>query len=103
MDEYCCDSSYGQQACVPNLFASLATCKTEAKALGLPESNCKKLTKGTQSLNYWFVDAGGATGCIMGNAQHEVGSDHGPADRRRISWRWNKCLNGRCFTTPECP
>jgi len=103
-DEYCCDSSYSQQACVPNLYASLAACQADAPNLSLPASACTQLSKGGTTINFWRIDsAATADGCIMGPAQHEAGSDHREADRRRILWRWGKCLGGQCFTTPECP
>jgi len=34
MDEYCCDSSYSQQDCVPNIWSSLAACQADAPNLG---------------------------------------------------------------------
>lgn len=100
-DEYCCDSSYSQQACYPNLYASKAACEADAPSLGLQASDCVRLTNGTTTLNFWRVDPTAAPGCMMGPSQHTSDSDHGPADRRRIDWRRAGCLGGNCF--PACP
>lgn len=100
-DEYCCDSSYSQQSCYPNLYASLAACQADAPSLGLQASDCVQLTSATQTLNFWRVDPTSAPGCMMGPSQHTSTSDHGPADRRRIDWRRIGCLTGNCF--PSCP
>lgn len=100
-DEYCCDSSYSQQACYPNLYASLAACQADAPSLGLAATDCVKLSKDGKSINFWRIDATAAPGCMMGPSQHSATSDHGTADRRRISWRRTSCLSGDCF--PACP
>jgi hypothetical protein len=102
-DEYCCDSSYSQQACVPNLWSSLANCQADAPNLGYAASDCVRLTSATQTLNFWRVDPTGTSGCMMGPSQHNAGSDYLSADRRRITWRFGKCMGGECFPTPACP
>ena len=101
MDEYCCDSSYAQQPCYPNLYASLAACQADAPSLGLAAGDCVKLASGGNSINFWRIDPTAAPGCMMGPSQHSADSNHGPADRRRIDWRRVSCLTGDCF--PTCP
>lgn len=103
MDEYCCDSTYAQQSCVPNLYGSLRACQADAPNVGRSPNDCVQLSSGARSINFWRVDAIGAAGCIMGSDAHNAGSDHRHADRRRIQWRRDKCLGGRCYTTPDCP
>jgi hypothetical protein len=103
MDEYCCDSSYAQQACVPNLYASLAACEADAPNLGYQKSDCKQLKKGAQTINFWRVDPNGAGGCMMGDAQHTTGSVFQKACVRRMNHRYAKCAAGNCFPSPECP
>jgi hypothetical protein len=102
-DEYCCDSSYSQQACVPNLYSSLANCQADAPNVGYPTTNCVQLTSATQTLNFWRIDPSDATGCMMGPAQHNAGSDFAEACERRIEWRYGKCGGGDCFPSPACP
>jgi hypothetical protein len=104
-DEYCCDSSYSQQGCVPNLYSSLANCQGDATNVGYPSSNCTKLTKGADSVNFWRIDpTTPSPGCIMGPSQHsDSASDFQKACSRRLGWRYGKCLNGQCMTSPECP
>lgn len=102
IDEYCCDTHYEQQACQPNLYSSLANCQNDADAVGLPSSNCTKLTSGADSVNFWRIDPSDATGCMMGPAQHNAGSDFAKACVRRILWRYGKCGSGDCFPSPEC-
>lgn len=102
-DEYCCDSSYHPQDCVPNLWNSLAACQADAPNITHPATNCAQLSKGTQTLPYWYIDPAGADGCMMGDGQHNANSDFGKACQRRIQWRYAKCGQGQCFTTPECP
>lgn len=103
MDEYCCDSSYSQQDCEPNLYSSLANCQADAADVGYPATDCVQLTDGTQTLNFWRIDPTAAPGCMMGPSQHSASSDFAEACRRRINWRYSKCLNGTCMTSPECP
>lgn len=102
-DEYCCDSSYSQQACEPNLYSSLANCQNDAGGVGYPQGDCTKLTKNGNSVNFWRIDPADATGCMMGDAQHNSGSDFAKACARRIAWRYGRCGSGDCFPSPECP
>lgn len=103
-DEYCCDSSYSQQACVPNLWGSLSACEAEASSIGYPTSNCTQLSDGTQTLDFWYIDPAGVDGCMMGDSLHNADSDFGQACTRRIYWRYGKCLGGgKCFPYPACP
>ena len=102
-DEYCCDSSYSQQPCEPNLWSSLANCQGAAPTIGLPASNCTQLSSGGTTINFWRIDPSGAGGCIMGPNQHNADSDFAAACVRRIHWRYGKCFNGNCFPSPECP
>ena len=98
-DEYSGDTTYPTQACVPNIYRSRQACWDDAPDLGLPRSACVQLS----GKNLWRIDAAGATGCIMGDAQYNAGSDHGVADRRRIAWRFGHCLDGNCYPAQECP
>ena len=102
-DEYCCDSSYFQQACEPNLWSSLAGCQTDASGIGYPSSDCTQLTNGSDSINFWRIDPSGTGGCIMGPRQHSADSQFAKACGNRMSFRIGKCLGGDCFPTPECP
>lgn len=102
-DEYCCGSSYAQQPCTPNLYASLAACETDAPLLGYPTSNCAQLTKGNQKVQFWRIDPNGAGGCLMGEAQHTPGSAFQKACARRIRWRYGKCAGGDCMPANPCP
>lgn len=98
-DEYSGPTSYPVQACMPNIYRSLSACEQDAPNLGLPKTACTRLS----GKNLWRSDPAGATGCIMGDAQYNQSSNHGPADRRRINWRFGHCLNGQCYPTRECP
>lgn len=102
-DEYCCDSSYFTQACSKNLYATLASCQSDAPNLDYPASNCTQLTDGTTTLNFWRIDPTTAPGCMMGPSQHTAGSVFRAACARRLQWRYGKCLGGNCFPSPECP
>ena len=102
-DEYCCDSSYSPQNCVPNLWKSLEDCEAYAPTAGLQVSDCTQLASGSQTKPYWFVDPKGSSGCLMGNSQHFSGSDFGPACELRIYWRYDNCLSGDCMPWPACP
>ncbi len=102
-DEYCCDSSYSQQACVPNLWNSLAACEADSAELGYAASDCAQLTKGNDSVNYWRIDPTGSAGCMMGTSMHNAGSDFGQACLRRIRFRYERCLAGDCYPWPDCP
>lgn len=101
-DEYCCDSSYTQHPQVPNIWSALAGCQSEASDVGHPASNCTQISKGTNSINFWYIDPTGPNGSIMGSSQHNAGSDFGKAGQRRINWRYQQCFAGNCFQiTPE--
>jgi hypothetical protein len=102
-DEYCCDSSYSQSACVPNVWSSLAACQADAPGIsGLSAASCTQICSAPGTcISFWRADPTGATGCMMGPSQHQAGSTFGPACRRRISWRYGKCLNGTCMS--GCP
>ena len=102
IDEYCCDTSYAQQACQPNLYSSLANCQNDADAVGYPSGNCTQLVDGADSVNFWRIDPSGANGCMMGPRQHNADSDFAKACVRRITWRYGKCGGGDCFPSPEC-
>lgn len=102
-DEYCCDTSYPRQQCVPNIYRSLQACRADAPNLGVPASNCTQLSKGRRTLQLWRIDHDDTNGCIMGPAQHNRRSDHGVSDNRRINWRFNHCIGGNCFPARECP
>jgi hypothetical protein len=102
-DEYCCDSSYKAQQCVPNLWSSQQQCESAAAALGYEKSFCRQLKDDQESLPFWRIDPDGETGCIMGDGQHNPGSAFRTACQKRIAWRHQKCLGGRCFTSPVCP
>jgi len=102
-DEYCCDSSYKAQQCTPNLWSSLQQCEAAAAGLNYEKAFCKQLKNTQESLAFWRIDPDGDTGCIMGNGQHNAGSTFRTACQRRIAWRHQKCLAGRCFTSPVCP
>lgn len=102
-DEYCCDSSYQEQGCAANLWSSLTSCQAAASALGYPSSACTQLTSGRSSIPFWRLDPDGGAGCIMGLGLFKPGAVFRAACQRRIQWRHQKCLAGRCFTTPECP
>lgn len=103
-DEYCCDSNYFPQSCEANLWNTKALCEAAAPGLNYPVSACAQLvnTSGT-TRPFWRVDPIGETGCIMGDGQHNPGSTFRTACERRILWRHQKCVAGRCFTTPVCP
>ena len=103
IDEYCCDTSYSSQPCMKNLYASLASCQSDAPNVGLPASNCTQLTNGTTTLNFWRIDPTTSPGCMMGPSQHSSTSIFREACARRLSWRYGKCLGGNCFPSPECP
>lgn len=102
-DEYCCDSSYSQQPCVPNIWSSLAGCQSDASNISHPASNCTQICSGTDCINFWRIDPTAPIGCIMGPSQHAANSDFGKACLRRINWRYGKCISGDCFTIPDCP
>lgn len=102
-DEYCCDSSYRAQQCVPNLWTSRQGCQDAAPGLDYDELACAQLATGHESLAFWRIDPDGDGGCIMGPGQHTPGSGFRTACRRRVAWRHQKCLAGTCFTTPACP
>ncbi|MEO8380714.1 MAG: hypothetical protein ABI779_13705 [Acidobacteriota bacterium] len=102
MDEYCCDSSYASQPCQKNLYDSLASCQSDAPNVGLPASNCTQLA-GTTTLNFWRIDPTSGPGCMMGPGQHSSTSEFREACKRRMQWRYGKCLGGDCFPSPECP
>jgi hypothetical protein len=101
-DEYCCDSSYAQQSCQPNIYSSLANCQADAPNLELPTGDCAQIVDGNDSINFWRIDPLGAGGCMMGPRQHNADSDFAKACVRRIVWRYSKCGGGECFPSPEC-
>jgi len=102
-DEYCCNSSYKAQQCVPNLWSSLQQCEDAAAGLGYQKSFCQQLKKDQASRQFWRIDPAGDTGCIMGDGQRNPGSVFRTACQKRIAWRHQKCLGGQCFTSPVCP
>jgi hypothetical protein len=102
-DEYCCDSSYAQQACNPNLYSSLANCEADAPNVGFPTSDCVKLMSGPDTIEFWRIDPTNAPGCIMGPSQHTATSDFSKACSRRMTWRYGQCASGECIPSPECP
>jgi hypothetical protein len=102
-DEYCCDSNYAEQACVANIWNSLAGCEADATDISHPASNCTQLCDSATCINFWYIDPEGTDGCIMGDSQHNAGSDFGKACHRRIVWRYTKCMDGNCYPSPECP
>jgi hypothetical protein len=102
-DEYCCDSSYSQQACVPNLYSSLANCQNDAARVGLPASNCTQLASGTETKNFWRIDPSACPDCcIMGPGQHTSTSKFLGACAKRMDWRHAHCIKGECMST-DCP
>ena len=101
-DEYCCNSKYKPQSCAPNIYGTLASCEEDAPRLGFPISFCTQLT-GTSTLNVWRVDPSTEPPCIMGPNQNKSTSVFREACARRMNFRYDNCLNGNCFPSPECP
>jgi len=101
-DEYCCDSSYDQQPCEPNLYSSLANCQGDAGGVGYPSSNCTQLAKAGATVNFWRIDPTASPGCMMGPSQHTASSDFAKACVRRMTWRYGRCGSGECMPSPEC-
>jgi hypothetical protein len=91
--------AYPPHACMSNIFPSKAACVAEAPSIGLPASYCVLVDP---FWNIWRIDPAGATGSIMGTAQHMAWSDFGRASMRRINWRYDKCLAGDCFAADPC-
>lgn len=100
-DEYCCDSSYSPQACVPNLWSSEQRCKTAAPTIGQPANSCVQLAEGGAKLALWRIGSDGDAGCIMGPSQHRPGSNFGRACMRRINRKYSRCQAGDCSQS-EC-
>lgn len=101
-DEYCCNTKYAPQPCVPNIYASLADCEADAPKLGYPATNCIQLSGGTTTLNVWRIDPSTEPACIMGPNQNKESSLFRAACLRRLIWRYRKCLAGECMSDPTC-
>jgi hypothetical protein len=103
-DEYCCGSSYQEDACMPNLWETESGCRAAAPGLGFQASDCTKLSEAGETLDFWRIDPAQPTAaCIMGAGMRQANSNFGAACVRRIEWRYKKCLKGVCVTTPTCP
>lgn len=103
-DEYCCDSDYQQATCLPNIWATLAACQRDAPALHLDSGECRQLSDGGKTVNFWRIDPVGDRGCIMGDAEYKSCSDFGPACLRRIRGIYGNCQKGACFPLANpCP
>lgn len=106
-DEYCCNTRYRNQPCVPNIYCSLADCVADAPNLLYPPSNCIQLSGGGTTKNVWRIDPKGEPDenglpCIMGPNQNRESSVFDNACLRRLTWRYRKCLAGNCMSTPTC-
>lgn len=106
-DEYCCNTRYKKQPCVPNIYCSLADCVADAPNLFYPPSNCTQLSGGGITKNVWRIDPKGEPAeedppCIMGPNQNRETSLFRTACLRRLLWRYRKCLAGTCMSPPPC-
>lgn len=91
--------AYPPHTCMSNIFPSKAACQNEAPEIGLPASFC---VLADSVFDIWRIDPAGATGSIMGSAQHKGWSAFGRASMRRILWRYDKCLDGDCMSPDPC-
>lgn len=102
-DEYYGQTNYAQQACYPNIWDNLADCEADASQISHSPSFCSQICSGANCVNFWRIDPTTPNGCIMGPSQHNADSEFGKACQRRIRWRYGKCIEGNCFTSPDCP
>jgi hypothetical protein len=101
-DEYCCNTNYKPQPCVPNIYASLADCQADAPNLGYDPSNCTQLSYETTVKDIWRIDPSTEPACIMGPNQNKATSVFRAACLRRLIWRYKKCVAGECMSEPTC-
>lgn len=101
-DEYCCNTNYHPQPCVPNIYGSLADCEADAPNLGYPAANCIQLSSDAEVKNVWRIDPSTEPACIMGPNQNKTSSLFRNACLRRLIWRYKKCIAGTCMSDPTC-
>jgi hypothetical protein len=90
-DEYCCDTSYTAEA---NLWISEDTCRAAAATIGYPMADCRKVTKGALSVDFWRVDP---DDCKM----HDTGGHNfGKACRRAALDRYQRLAAGGALPPP---
>ena len=86
MDEYCCDGGYWESPTRPNMYTSLANCEADAPNVGSPASDCRQLTRGGITIDWWTSDP--TSDDLM-----EDSGNHTPQalDLRRINWMFSRC------------
>ena len=88
-DEYCCDTAYFEPAPLPNLYRSLANCESDTLNVGRTASDCRQLSKGTATVDWWTSDPPSNDLMVDNTTPQKL-------DLRRINWMFNNCEAAKC-------